>query len=74
MIQLVVGPFHEERDVLVLTRKIDEEIRIGEDIVVKVCGIRGSRVRIGIEAPPGLRIERRELLDSVNSGEQPCSR
>jgi carbon storage regulator CsrA len=46
---------------LVLTRKIDEEIRIGQDIRIKVLGIRGGSIRLGIEAPADLKILRREL-------------
>ena len=43
---------------LVLTRKIDERIKIGKDIVLIVVDVRGSSVRIGIEAPKELGISR----------------
>jgi len=36
---------------LVLTRRSEESIRLGEDIVVKVFEIKGNQVRLGIEAP-----------------------
>lgn len=46
---------------LVLTRKLNEEILIdGGEIVIRVVDIRGGRVRLGIEAPQHVRIERRE--------------
>jgi carbon storage regulator len=46
---------------LVLTRKLNEEITIGHlGITVKVVDVRGGRVRLGIEAPPEIRIERSE--------------
>ena len=45
---------------LVLTRKIGEEICIGNDIVVKVTAIQGGRVRLGIQAPRERRITRPE--------------
>ena len=46
---------------LVLTRKTDERIQIGDDITITVVKIRGGHVRIGIEAPRGIRILRGEL-------------
>ena len=45
---------------LVLTRKQGEEIRIGDDIVLKVTAVQGGRVRIGIDAPRSHRIVRPE--------------
>jgi len=48
---------------LVLTRKADEAISIGDSICVKVLEIRGNKVRLGIEAPSNVRIERHELHD-----------
>lgn len=50
---------------LVLSRKAGEEITIGDDIVVKVTQIGGGRVRIGIDAPNGLKISRNELNSLV---------
>ncbi len=47
---------------LVLTRKLDETIRIGEDIVIRVTLIKNGKVKIGIEAPAGMRVMRGELL------------
>ena len=46
---------------LVLTRKKNEEIVIGEDIRIKVCRITPSMVKLGIEAPESTRIERAEI-------------
>lgn len=45
-----------------LSRKLDEEIMIGPDIVVRVCRIDRGRVRIGITAPRDLAILRPEML------------
>jgi carbon storage regulator len=47
--------------VLILTRKVGEEIRIGADIVIVVRLIKGDRVRVGIEAPKSIRLLRGEL-------------
>lgn len=48
---------------LILTRKVGEEIRIGEDITIMVTGIRGEFVKIGITAPKETRIMRTEILE-----------
>jgi carbon storage regulator len=44
--------------VLVLSRKINQSIAIGDDVRVVVVGIDGDRVTLGIEAPRGLAIRR----------------
>lgn len=48
---------------LVLTRKMGEEIRIGDDIIVKITGIQGGRVRVGIDAPRSKSIVRAEVIE-----------
>lgn len=49
---------------LVLTRKVRQAIRIGDDIVVTVLEVRGEQVRIGIDAPDSVNIVRVELTES----------
>ncbi len=46
---------------LVLSRKKDETIRIGDHIVIRICQLKGNSVRIGIEAPESVSIKRGEL-------------
>jgi carbon storage regulator len=46
---------------LVLSRKPGERVRIGPDITFEVLAVRGNQVRLGIEAPPRVRIARAEL-------------
>lgn len=47
---------------LVLTRKLNEQILIGQKgITIKVIDVQGGRVRLGISAPSDVRIEREEL-------------
>jgi carbon storage regulator len=46
---------------LVLSRHAGEEIVIGDDIVVRVCELRGDQVRLGFVAPRGVVIDRSEV-------------
>ena len=50
---------------LVLTRKIDERIKIGEDIEITIVAISGDTVRIGIDAPRDLKILRSEIYAEI---------
>ncbi|MDN4613392.1 carbon storage regulator CsrA [Leifsonia sp. F6_8S_P_1B] len=50
---------------LVLTRKVGERVLIGDDIVVTILDARGDGIRIGIDAPRGIRIQRDEVVKAV---------
>ncbi len=50
---------------LVLTRKADQSIMIGDDIEIVVSSIDGNTVRIGIKAPRDLKILRKETYEEV---------
>ncbi len=54
---------------LVLTRRVEESILIGDGIEIKIVQVRGAgdqaMVRIGITAPPDIRVLRKEVLDEV---------
>ena len=58
---------------LVLGRKVGEAVHIGDQIKVKIVGISGNRVKIGIEAPEHIRIAREDLFDweQFSFGESP---
>ena len=47
---------------LVLSRKLSQQILIGSDITITVVRIEGNHVRLGIEAPPGVSVLRDELI------------
>jgi carbon storage regulator len=47
---------------LVLTRRVGEEVLIANDIRVRVLEVRGHQVRLGITAPPSVHVAREELL------------
>lgn len=46
---------------LVLSRKLGESVQVGDGIVIRIVEVRRSRVRIGIQAPPSVRIQREEI-------------
>ncbi len=46
---------------LVLSRKLGESVQVGDGIVIRIVEVRRSRVRIGIDAPPSVRIQREEI-------------
>ena len=50
---------------LVLARKLDEAITIGDDIVVKIISVDKGVVKLGIDAPSSVAILRNELLEDV---------
>jgi carbon storage regulator len=54
---------------LVLSRKKDEKIIIGDNISIMVVEIRGDKVRLGIEAPREISVHRREVYDAIKRKE-----
>ena len=58
---------------LVLSRKRDEKIIIGENIVVTVVEIRGDKVRLGIEAPSEVPVHRHEVWEAIQRTSQKAS-
>jgi carbon storage regulator len=49
-----------EKQMLVLTRKLGESIHIGDDIIITLLDVRPSRIRLGIDAPLSVRVQREE--------------
>ena len=60
----------ESRDMLVLTREIDECIMIGDDIVIRIIDMRCGRVRIGVKAPGEVEVHREEVYLAKKRDEQ----
>lgn len=54
---------------LVLTRKVGEQIVIGGNIRVTVSAIKGEGVKIGISAPPEIKIHRAEVAERISAEE-----
>jgi carbon storage regulator len=50
---------------LVLTRKSDESVILGDNIEVKVLGVRGDQVSLGFSAPMEMSINRKEVYEAI---------
>lgn len=55
---------------LVLSRKRNQTIMIGDDIKIVIVEIRGDKVRVGIEAPSHIPVHRREIYDAIKAERQ----
>lgn len=55
---------------LIITRRVTEEIRVGDSITIAILGIQGNQVRIGIEAPRNLSIDREEVYQKKRQRQQ----
>jgi carbon storage regulator len=53
---------------LILTRRVGEDIIIGDDVVVSVLSASGGQIRIGIEAPKDISVHRQEVYDRIQAG------
>ncbi len=52
---------------LILSRKIDEKIKIGSDITLTIIEIKGDQVKIGVEAPKNVKVFRQEVFEAIQS-------
>lgn len=50
---------------LILTRKIGEALVIDKDITVTVMGIKGTQIRIGVDAPKDIKVNREEIHNRI---------
>jgi carbon storage regulator len=50
---------------LVLTRKLGENIRIGDSIKITVLEVRSGQVKLGIDAPPEVKVHREEIYARI---------
>jgi len=52
---------------LILSRRVNEKIVIGENVVVSIIEVRGDQVKIGIDAPKTVKVFRQEVFDAIQS-------
>lgn len=50
---------------LILTRKVEESIKIGDTITIKVLSVSDGQVKIGIDAPRDLKVHRTEVYEEI---------
>ena len=55
---------------LILTRRIGEVLRIGEDVSVTVLGVKGNQVRVGVAAPLSVAVHREEVFRRIEEERQ----
>ena len=59
---------------LILTRRISEKIIIGENVTVTILSVKGNHVRIGIDAPRDVKINREEIFKRVQKEQKELNR
>jgi len=59
---------------LILTRKIEESIVIGNGIEIKIVDVRGDNVKIGISAPKDVSVHRKEIYDAIKQANADASK
>lgn len=58
---------------LVLSRRAGEKIMVGDKIEITILSLKADRVRIGIVAPPGVPVHRKEVHDEIRSANRDAS-
>ena len=56
---------------LILTRKVGETVMVGNDVTVTIVGVKGSQIRLGINAPRDVSIHRREIYERIRREQRP---
>ena len=59
---------------LILSRKIDHKIRIGDDITLTIIEVRGDQVKIGVEAPKNVKVFRQDVFEEIQSENKEAAR
>jgi len=59
---------------LVLTRKTNESIIIGDNIAITVVGVEGDHVKLGITAPRDIAVHRREVYEQIKKANEEAAK
>ena len=51
---------------LILTRRVGEALMVGDDTKIVVLGVKGSQIRLGINAPKDVKVHREEIYETIN--------
>lgn len=60
----------DKRHMLILTRKANETLTVGNDVTVTILGIKGNQVRIGVNAPKEVAVHREEVFNRIKTETQ----
>jgi carbon storage regulator len=55
----------KERLLLILTRRVNESLAVGDEVTVTVVAVKGNQVRIGIKAPKDIQVHREEIYNRL---------
>ena len=55
---------------LILTRRIGESLKIGEEVTITVLGVKGNQVRVGIAAPKTVAVHREEIFERIKAEQE----
>ena len=55
---------------LILTRRVGEALMVGDDTKIVVLGVKGSQIRLGIDAPKDIVVHREEIFDKINTKDE----
>ncbi len=58
---------------LILTRKTDQQIKIGDAITLTIIDVRGDQVKIGVDAPKDVKVFRQEVFDAIQAENKAAS-
>jgi carbon storage regulator len=57
----------EGMSMLILTRRVGEALMVGDETKIVVLGVKGSQIRLGINAPKDIVVHREEIYDKIHS-------
>ena len=63
----------EENGMLILTRRVNETVMIGDEITLTVLSINNNQVRLGVNAPRHVPVHREEIYEKIRHQSQPAS-
>ncbi len=50
---------------LILTRRVGESIKVGDDVTVRVLEVKGNQIRVGVAAPKSIAVHREEIYERI---------
>lgn len=52
---------------LILSRKTDQQIKIGDNVTITIIDVKGDQVKIGVEAPKNVKVFRQEVFNAIKN-------